>query len=286
MAEDDRPVPKKRPRKDPPEVAELHAVVPAGHDVAPLLPAPIKVSGGPMHVAASAGQIAETTLLTDDPDRAEWIARTFLTDQVEVTGLRRMCGFTGHRNNKRISVMAVGIGAPSATVYATELLKHYGVKKLLYIGGCASGRRDVDVGDLVLGMSASTDSGMQPALFATQRARYHLAPCADFAMLRKATHRAEQNGVRYHCGGLFSTDCFYETDPDLKDLLWRSGFLGIEMQTAAIYAAASLFGRRALALCIVEKCSRADAATRFSLEEWHAKLQAVVEVALDVVAAS
>lgn len=90
------------------------------------------------HIAAPAGPFADTVLLPGDPLRARHITQTFLTDPVEVTAVRGMLGYTGHYRGRRISVMGSSMGIPSLSTDATELVRAYGVKRLLRIGTCGA----------------------------------------------------------------------------------------------------------------------------------------------------
>lgn len=71
-----------------------------------------------------------------------------------------MLGFTGKYKGERISVQGTGMGMPSATIYAHELIQSYGVKKLIRVGTCGALSKDVHVRDLVLAQGAATSSSM------------------------------------------------------------------------------------------------------------------------------
>ena len=88
------------------------------------------------HNKAAIGEIAPTVLLPGDPDRAAWVASSFLTDAREVTSVRGMRGFTGTYRNERVSVMSSGMGGPSAGIYSYELYTNYKVESIIRIGTC------------------------------------------------------------------------------------------------------------------------------------------------------
>ena len=92
-----------------------------------------------MHISAAPGEIAENVILPGDPLRAKYIAETYLTDAVRVNEIRNTWGYTGTYKGQRISVMSTGMGAPSMLIYATELCREYGCKKLLRLGKTAIG---------------------------------------------------------------------------------------------------------------------------------------------------
>lgn len=196
------------------------------------------------HIHATRGDFAETVLLPGDPARAEHIAATLLDDAREVTRVRRMLGFTGTFRGHRVSVMGTGMGIPSLSIYATELVRDYGARRLIRVGTCGAVRREVGLGDLVAAQGASTDSRVNRLRFAGD----DLAALASYDLLHRVTERAAAQRLRLHVGNVFSTDSFYHPDVGLNDRLARFGILAIEMEAAGLYALAAEFGVEALAV--------------------------------------
>ena len=97
------------------------------------------------HINAPEGAFADVVLMPGDPLRAKYIAETFLEDAKEVTNVRNMLGYTGTYKGRRISVMGHGMGIPSCSIYAKELITEYGVKKIIRVGSCGAVRMDVKV---------------------------------------------------------------------------------------------------------------------------------------------
>ena len=108
------------------------------------------------HIAAQAGEIAETILLPGDPLRAKYIADNFLTDVKQFNATRNMFGYTGSYKGKRVSVMGTGMGCPSIGIYSYELIHFYGCKNLIRVGTAGALRPEVKVRDMVFGMGACT----------------------------------------------------------------------------------------------------------------------------------
>ena len=108
-----------------------------------------------VHIEAKKGEIAETILLPGDPLRAKWIAETFLKNPVCFNKIRGMLGYTGTYNDKRVSVMGTGMGVPSISIYAHELITEYDVKNLIRVGSAGSYQAHVKIRDIVLAMAAS-----------------------------------------------------------------------------------------------------------------------------------
>lgn len=228
------------------------------------------------HIAAQPGDFAETVLLPGDPLRAEHIARTLLTDAVEVTRVRAMSGFTGLWRGRRVSVMGTGMGIPSASIYATELVREYGVRRLLRIGTCGAVADELQLGDIVLAQGACTDSGVNRTRFRGM----DFAAIAGYELLSRVDGAAYRAGLRTTIGNVFSSDLFYGPDPTLIDALAAMGVLGIEMEAAGLYGiAAAHRGVQALAVCAVSDHLRRD--ERWSAEQRQYGIDAMVRMVLD-----
>ncbi|WP_116951230.1 purine-nucleoside phosphorylase [Jiangella endophytica] len=231
------------------------------------------------HIAAAPGEIAETVLLPGDPLRAEWIAKTYLEDVTCYSQVRNMLGFTGTYRGERISVQGTGMGQPSISIYVHELLAEYGAKTLVRVGSCGGLLADVAIRDLVIGISAATESSMNALRFEG----FHYAPTADFSLVRAYVEKAEAAGARYHVGQIFSTDSFYHDRPELRDRLTQYGVLAVEMEAAALYTLAAKFGARAVAVCTVSDNLVTGEET--SADERERTFAEMVELALDAVSA-
>ncbi|HEY3563099.1 MAG TPA: purine-nucleoside phosphorylase [Kribbella sp.] len=228
-----------------------------------------------IHIAAEKGQIAPRVLFPGDPLRAKWIAETYLSDVICYTEIRNMFGFTGTYKGERISVQGSGMGQPSASIYAHELFAEYDVQTLIRVGTCGALTEAVRVRDVIVAMSASTDSQMN-------RLRFHgidYAPTADYQLLRAAVDAAEAAGLNVHVGQVFSGDLFYNDRPDLVSRTAEYGVLGIEMEAAALYTLAAKFGRRALGIMTVSDHLITKEET--SAEERQTTFSEMITIALD-----
>jgi purine-nucleoside phosphorylase len=228
-----------------------------------------------IHIAAEKGQIAPRVLFPGDPARAKWIGETFLTDAECYTEIRNMWGFTGTYKGERVSVQGSGMGQPSASIYAHELFAEYDVQTLIRVGTCGALTESVKLRDVIIAMSASTDSQMNYHRFQG----IHYAPTADFALLRKAVESAEAAGFTPHVGQVFSGDVFYNDRPDLVSRTAEYGVLGIEMEAAALYTLAAKFGRRALGIMTVSDHLVTGEAT--TAEERQTTFSEMITIALD-----
>lgn len=199
------------------------------------------------HIAAKPGEIAECVLMPGDPLRARWVAETFLDDARQVNGVRGMLGFTGSWRGRPVSVHGSGMGMPSLSIYANELIRDYGAKTLVRIGSAGAMRPEVKLRDVVIAMTASAVSTPSRTIFREMG----FAPCADFGLLERAVAAARAAGVPTHVGGIYSSDTFYDERPDLTEQLARHGTLAVEMETAELYTVAARHGARALAVLTI-----------------------------------
>ncbi len=199
------------------------------------------------HMNAAPGDFAETVLMPGDPLRAKYIADSYLQDVRRVTDVRNMWGFTGTYKGKPVSVMAHGMGIPSASIYCTELITEYGVKRVIRVGSCGTSHPDVKLRDIIIAMGASTDSNCNRMRFGG----YDYAALASYDLVRKAVDAAEQSKACYHVGNIFSADLFYTPDPDMFATMAKYDVYGVEMEAAGIYPIAAENGAEALAICTV-----------------------------------
>jgi len=198
------------------------------------------------HFDARPGDIADTVLLPGDPLRARHIAHEFLDGVAEVNTRRNMLGYSGHYRGMRVSVLGSGMGIPSCAIYATELARVFGVRRIVRVGTCG-GVGDVALGDLLLAQAASTDSNFNRLQFGG----HDLAACADFGLMRAIADTASAQGVGLRIGGVFSTDCFHGGDPELAAWLLQHRIHGIEMESAGLYGVAMREGFRAVSVLTV-----------------------------------
>lgn len=201
------------------------------------------------HNSANIDDFAKTVLMPGDPLRAKFIAENFLEDPVLVNGVRGINGYTGMYNGKIVSVMASGMGIPSIGIYSYELFNFYNVENIIRIGSAGAISDEVNLRDIVIGQSACTNSN-----YASQ---FNLpgtyAPIASYKLLKQAVDFAQDAGVNYKVGNLFSSDTFYDDAASLSD--WRKmGVLAVEMESAALYMNAARAGKNALCICTISDC--------------------------------
>ena len=200
-----------------------------------------------IHIGAKPGDIAPTVLMPGDPYRARWAAEAFLQDVRCINEVRGMLGFTGTWHGHPVTIQGSGMGMPSLSIYANELIKDYDVQTLIRIGSCGGMQKHVGIRDVILAMTASTLSTPSRGIFK----ELNFAPCADYGLLAAAHKAATDKDVPTHVGGIYSSDVFYDERPDLNEQMIRHGILGVEMEAAELYNLAARHGRRALAVLTV-----------------------------------
>ncbi|PZQ96751.1 MAG: purine-nucleoside phosphorylase [Cereibacter sphaeroides] len=200
-----------------------------------------------IHIGAKPGEIAETVLLPGDPYRARWAAETFLENPKLVNEVRGMLGYTGTWNGHPVTIHGTGMGMPSLSIYANELITEYGAQTLIRIGSAGGMQHEVKIRDVVLATTASTISTPSLGIFK----ELNFAPTADFGLLRHAWQAAQEMGVTTHAGNIYSADVFYDERPDLNEQMTRHGILCVEMEAAELYILAARHRRRALAVLTI-----------------------------------
>lgn len=232
------------------------------------------------HISADKGDFADTILLPGDPLRAKHIAENHLDNARLVNEVRGMLGYTGEYKGTPVSVMGTGMGIPSASIYCTELVREYGVENLIRVGTCGAMQPDIAVRDIILGMGACTNSGVNRFRFGGD----DFAAIADFHLLRTAVETAERLGMSVHVGNLFSGDLFYVRDPEAAfGRIAAMGVLGAEMEAAGIYGVAAETGAKALAIVMVSDHLLTHEA--LSSEERQTAVDEMVELTLETVIA-
>lgn len=225
------------------------------------------------HIGAEPGDFAPAVLMPGDPKRAERIAQMLMPDAKLVTDVRGMLGFTGTYQGKPLSVMGSGMGQPSASIYYTELMKLYGVERIVRVGTTGGLPSEVKVGDVIIATGAHTDSSMNtfriPGVNFSAVASFNLA---------RAAMDAVQEGERVHVGPIISKDHFYFTVPGQNEAAAAYGTLGIDMETAALYAIANEFGREALTVLTVSD-HLFDGSTIMTAEERESNFQLALRLA-------
>lgn len=229
-----------------------------------------------IHIGAQKGDIAETVLLPGDPLRAKWIAETYLDDIKCYNEVRNMFGYTGTYKGRRISVQGTGMGVPSISIYAHELINEFGVKNLIRVGSAGSYQKSVKLRDIVIAMAASSTSGINQYRF--QGADF--APTASFELFQQAIEKAKEKNITVKAGNVLTSDEFYADEFESYQLWSNFGVLCVEMESSGLYTIAAKHGVNALSLLTISDSLVTGEKT--TTEERETTFKGMVEIALEL----
>ena len=227
-----------------------------------------------VHIGAKKGEIAETVLLPGDPMRAKWIAEAFLENPICYNDVRGMLGFTGTYQGKKISVQGTGMGIPSTLIYTHELINDYGVKNLIRVGSAGSFQKEVEIRNIVIAMSASTNSGLNSIRF--NGADY--APTVSFELFQKVLEIAKKKNIPLKAGNILSSDEFYADEFESYKKWADYGVLCVEMETNGLYTVAAKYKVNALSILTIS--DSLVTGERTTSEEREKTFKEMIEIAL------
>ena len=203
------------------------------------------------HNSANVGDIAKTVIMPGDPMRAKYIAENFLTNVKIVSDVRGIACYTGYYKNKEISVMAHGMGMPSAGIYAYELFKFYEVEKIIRLGTCGTNNPSVHLLDILLANSSYTPSNYALTFNSLD---IHIID-ASHDLNDKILDKAYDENIPVTLGNILTSDCFdwyIENLDAFNDRLPKNlDFMGIEMESFAIFYIAKVLKKEAACLLTV-----------------------------------
>lgn len=229
-----------------------------------------------VHIGAKKGDIAETILLPGDPLRAKWVAETFFENPKCFNEVRGMYGYTGTYQGKRVSVMGTGMGVPSISIYANELITEFGVKNLIRVGSAGSYQKNIKLRDVVIAMAASSTSNINESRFGG--ANY--APTADFGLFIKAVEVAKAKNIAITAGNVLSSDEFYEDDNESYKKWSKFRVLCVEMEAAGLYTVAAKHNVNALAILTISDSLVTGEHTTSKARE--TTFKSMIEIALEL----
>ncbi len=235
----------------------------------------------PIHLRADPGDYAEACLLPGDPLRAKYIAERFLSEARLVNSERGLLGFTGTYDGNQVSVQATGMGCPTAAIVMEELVT-LGVERFLRVGTCGGLQLDLQIGDLVVALSAVPADGT---------ARHYVdaephAPTASWELVHAAVHTAKELGLPVRVGPIVSSDTFYDPDTGRHSRWSERGILAVEMEAAVIFTIAAIRGVQAGCLLTVSDYAvHGAAAERISDEELQDAVDRMTRLALRTISA-
>lgn len=216
---------------------------------------PVDESGMVYHLEVKPGDVSRYVLLPGDPGRVKRIA-SFWDEAWQVAWHREFLTYSGRYRGVFISATSTGIGAPS-TAIALEELARVGSDTFIRVGTTGALKREIGVGDLIISTGAVRLEGTSKQYVIPE-----YPAVADLTVTMALIAAAEELGVRYHLGLTASSDSFYvgQERPGYKGYLppFQRGLvnflksvnvLNFEMEAAAIFTLANIYGLRAGSVC-------------------------------------
>lgn len=195
------------------------------------------------HINASKEDVAKIVIMPGDPMRAKKIAETYLNNYKLVNTTRGMLGYTGYFNDKRITVMASGMGNASMGIYSYELFKDYDVDYILRVGTCGVYSKDLHLFDLILVDNSYSNSSYGINLGYNDN---NISSSKDFNKIIE--EYALKNSINILKANIHNTDTFYEKD--YSEFL-KYNCVGVEMETFALFINAKVLNKKASAILTV-----------------------------------
>ncbi|HKM30211.1 MAG TPA: purine-nucleoside phosphorylase [Bacilli bacterium] len=219
---------------------------------------------------------AKTVLMPGDPLRAEYIAKTYLTDVVKINNVRNMFAFTGYYKGKKITVMGSGMGMPSIGIYSYELFNVYGVENIIRIGSCGAYSPDIKIYDVIVTTSAFSESSYAKVAFGYSE---NILP-ANSDLNNRLNESARKLGFPVYNEIIHSSDVFYRSCGNVfQDVRDKYGCVAVEMESFALFANAQHLHKKAACILTVSDSLITHEAT--TSEERQKSFNRMMEIALD-----
>ncbi len=228
-----------------------------------------------IHIVSDPSKVSDAVLMSGDPLRAKHIAHTFLTDIVQYNEIRGMYGFSGYWQGNFVSVQGSGMGMPSFSIYAHELIDVYKVKRIIRVGTCGTIHPSLRLKDILIAQAADCDGAMNTSRFGS----YHFAPTASFDLLMSSYVHALNMNLGFGVGNVFTSDQFYDLKIEEKKQTAQSlGTMAVDMETCELYTLAHLKQIKALSLLTVSDSLLSN--EKLSALERQTSFNSMVELAL------
>ena len=237
----------------------------------------------PIHIKVENKEdIAELVLMPGDPLRAKYIAENFLDDARLVTSVRNMLGFTGYYNGTKVTVMGSGMGMPSMSIYAFELIHFFGVKKIIRIGTCGAVSPKAKVGEILLSDKVYSESNF--AYTYNDYQEHVVSASLDLNETIKNTAKVLGLSDKIHEGMLTTMDVYgpyIDYDRALNRIPKKYAILGEEMEAYALIHVANSLNVAATAMATVADSKFSS--TVMSIEDRQNTLNDMIKLALEAI---
>ena len=227
------------------------------------------------HIESKKDEIAKVVLMPGDPLRARFIAETYLTDYKLVNQVRGMLGYTGYYKNKKVTILASGMGIPSMGIYSYELFKFYEVDIIIRVGSCGAYTKELNLYDLILVNESYSESNYA----FIQNGYNKKGILASKKLTDKIFEIANKNKIEIKTGKVHCSEVFYQENNRYQELYENQKCLAVEMETFSLFHNANLFNKKAACLLTVSDNLETRAIT--SSEERQLTFTKMIELALE-----
>ena len=229
------------------------------------------------HNEARKDDIARTVIMPGDPLRAKYIAETYLTDYKLVNTVRNMYAYTGYYKNKRITVMAHGMGNPSVGIYSYELFKEYDVNEIIRIGSCGAITKDLELNQVLLAKKIFTQSNFALAQSGCDDKKIS----SDVELDDKIIKVAQRDEIELKSVYIYNSDAYYSHIQDPDKIYNDYGCVAIEMESFALFWMAKIFNKKAA--CILTVSNNIITEEELSSYERQVGFDTMIKLALESV---
>lgn len=192
------------------------------------------------HISAKQGEIANLVIMPGDPKRAKYIAENYLRDYKLVSDVRNIYVYTGYYKDKKVTVMASGMGMPSMGIYAYELFNFYEVEKIIRVGTCGSLKENINLNDILLAEKSYTNSNITLEFNKEIKNEVY----SNDLLNEKVLSACKINNIEIKKANIYTTDAFYKNDYDYS-------FDAVEMETFMLLYLANHFKKEATSILTV-----------------------------------
>lgn len=199
------------------------------------------------HIESSLEDIAPLVIMPGDPLRAKKIAEEYLKDYKLVNTVRGIYAYTGTYKDKKITVMASGMGMPSIGIYSYELYKFYNVDNIIRVGSAGAYTKDLDLYDILL----VSDSYSESSYAKTQNGNENNIIEASSELNNEILKSANKLNKHITLGRIHSSDVFYKENDNFKELYTKYGCLACEMESFALFHNAKLLNKKAACILTI-----------------------------------
>lgn len=186
-----------------------------------------------IHIRANADQISPYVIIPGDPDRSEYIAKTYLENVSQYTKYRHLYGYTGTYKGTRVSVQTTGMGVPSCLIVCEELIM-LKAKYLVRIGTCGGLQKKMKLGESILATAAW--GSRETVSKIVDSADY--CPTPDTNTLF-SLYNSLKDKNKVYLGPITTGELFYNNIEKNLSPQAKLGCLGVEMESAGLFALGS-----------------------------------------------